>query len=272
MVQEYTNRQITRPEDQLFAFAGIMETYRRFCNHEFVAGLWRNRLPEELVSWIPIKPMSTPNVGGPSWSWLYSDWSSHEGSILLPETAISQLVEASITVDKIEDEVQTSAELTITGSILRNESLATILRYYRNVPRSEYLHERKQSYAHLDLVYKKQYDCNCSPTSMKEDYRNLWNPAGHKYDCRAYHVVSYVRPKICALFIGTAQFIKSWKPELNWHFLLIQPVDDISSLESELPRFRRVGTMHIPEGSFLYSHSSITELLDAQEEKTIVLI
>jgi hypothetical protein len=53
-------------------------------------------------------------------------------------------------------------------------------------------------------------------------------------------------PVISALFIGVAQVVNNLNKH-QWHFLLIEPVDDRSDSGFALPQFRRVGTMQIPE-------------------------
>src|SRR3569833_2886107 len=52
----FTRRRLTEPNDRWFAFAGITEAYSRASGRQIVAGVWRERIIEDLVSWVPPKP------------------------------------------------------------------------------------------------------------------------------------------------------------------------------------------------------------------------
>lgn len=70
IVRIYTHRALSLPTDRLPAISGIAERYGRILGDDYVGGLWRSRLPEELL-WTSDHPLgSSPRkYQGPSWSW-----------------------------------------------------------------------------------------------------------------------------------------------------------------------------------------------------------
>jgi Heterokaryon incompatibility protein (HET) len=72
LVKIYTHRALTLPTDRLPAISGIAERYARILRDEYVCGLWRSTLPQELL-WtrsalaeLSSRPLE---YQGPSWSW-----------------------------------------------------------------------------------------------------------------------------------------------------------------------------------------------------------
>ncbi|KAK4444768.1 heterokaryon incompatibility protein-domain-containing protein [Podospora aff. communis PSN243] len=51
LVQCYTERRLSNPRDKWFAFCGIADAFSRASGREIVAGLWRDRILEDIVSW-----------------------------------------------------------------------------------------------------------------------------------------------------------------------------------------------------------------------------
>jgi hypothetical protein len=70
IVQIYTHRALSLPTDRLPAISGIAERYGKILGDDYVGGLWRSRLPQELL-WASGPPLgSSPRkYQGPSWSW-----------------------------------------------------------------------------------------------------------------------------------------------------------------------------------------------------------
>jgi hypothetical protein len=69
IVQHYTQRGLTQPEDKLPAISAIARELERLSGYEYVAGLWKHEIPR-LLQWrvegIGKRP---PKYVAPSWSW-----------------------------------------------------------------------------------------------------------------------------------------------------------------------------------------------------------
>lgn len=269
IVAQYTQRQIKNADDRFFAFSGIMETHRRLYDRKFVVGLWRERLCEELVSWSPKHPMSSINVGGPSWSWLYTDWWTSDNWIPFHQTSINTFSDASMEVQHIDDEITTSAKLTLFGLILQNLPLINLLYHLHEFPKTTI--SSPWANARLDQAYDESLGCDCNPSQAFANVPRIGFLA-EKYakDCQAYHIVSQTTPNILALFAGVA-YSDFPEEQFEWHFLLIQPTNTVDD-NSENPQYHRVGTLHILEERIVDVVATIMAELKAQEKETIVLV
>ncbi|KAJ8515204.1 hypothetical protein ONZ45_g7340 [Pleurotus djamor] len=77
VVAEYTRRQMTEPSDRLVALAGVAEMFGLIFATDYLAGLWRKTLLEDLSWEVPVAhstPQRRPSVNRkPSWSWVAVD-------------------------------------------------------------------------------------------------------------------------------------------------------------------------------------------------------
>ncbi|KAI0753830.1 HET-domain-containing protein [Fomes fomentarius] len=78
MVEQYTRRALSNPDDKLIAFAAIPELFSRCPGWEgkrYLAGLWEGTLAQDLL-WRKAREMLSPRPNGyraPSWSWAAVD-------------------------------------------------------------------------------------------------------------------------------------------------------------------------------------------------------
>ena len=75
LLSKYTTSDLSFPQDKLVALSGLAETRARNTGSEYLAGLWRDRLPRELLwQWVDPAENDThrPYVA-PSWSWASKD-------------------------------------------------------------------------------------------------------------------------------------------------------------------------------------------------------
>jgi hypothetical protein len=91
IVENYTSRQLTLPEDRLPALAGIARQLEKTWGDTYVAGLWREQLLEQLLWTSNYKPHSIGAYRAPSWSWA--------------------AVDGRITFDSVGSKAQQSAEI-----------------------------------------------------------------------------------------------------------------------------------------------------------------
>lgn len=76
IVEDYTERNITKDTDRLPALAGLAEQYKEVTGKEYLAGLWLEDLPIKLL-WRRVGDHEPPtNYCAPSWS-----WASPKGSV-----------------------------------------------------------------------------------------------------------------------------------------------------------------------------------------------
>ncbi|KAI0334691.1 HET-domain-containing protein [Cubamyces sp. BRFM 1775] len=76
VVQDYTHRGLSEPSDKLVACAGLAEEFARFLQSEYLAGLWRDSLFDDLL-WVrssrePLR-LPRPLYRAPTWSWASVD-------------------------------------------------------------------------------------------------------------------------------------------------------------------------------------------------------
>lgn len=74
-VGEYTRRRVSAPNDKLVAFAAIVELFHRTWQTEYLAGLWRDTLVQDLL-WYKNLEKRHPRPAqfrAPSWSWAAID-------------------------------------------------------------------------------------------------------------------------------------------------------------------------------------------------------
>ena len=72
LVRAYSGRRLSYPKDKLPAIAGMADNYHEITNQQYLAGLWRENLPVDLVwsSWGWEEADKPPKIlPGPSWSW-----------------------------------------------------------------------------------------------------------------------------------------------------------------------------------------------------------
>ncbi|KAI1095342.1 heterokaryon incompatibility protein-domain-containing protein [Rostrohypoxylon terebratum] len=53
IVEDFSRRAVTLPKDRWFAFLGIARAFEKASGHTIVAGLWKDRILEDIVSWNP---------------------------------------------------------------------------------------------------------------------------------------------------------------------------------------------------------------------------
>ncbi|KAH7137911.1 heterokaryon incompatibility protein-domain-containing protein [Dendryphion nanum] len=94
MVELYSKCNLTRPEDKLIAISGLATDMKRIlksldpgCPHNYLAGLWEERLGEDL-SWSLRNPGKRPELErAPSWS-----WASVDGEVIWWSWAFSEIM------------------------------------------------------------------------------------------------------------------------------------------------------------------------------------
>ncbi|KDQ31767.1 hypothetical protein PLEOSDRAFT_153982 [Pleurotus ostreatus PC15] len=80
MVLDYSERLLSFPADKLNAIAGVAEAFHMAGAGEYLAGLWRSTLLEDLM-WITSdhgsQPSARPEYRAPSWSWASANCQVH---------------------------------------------------------------------------------------------------------------------------------------------------------------------------------------------------
>ena len=75
LVQNYTRCNLTMSKDKLVAFSGIVKRLQPLFKTEYLAGLWRDNLPDQLLWWVDNEGKRSlaggerPEYRAPSWSW-----------------------------------------------------------------------------------------------------------------------------------------------------------------------------------------------------------
>jgi Heterokaryon incompatibility protein (HET) len=79
LVTIYAARGLTKSSDKLPAFSGIAQRYEAMLKDEYIVGLWKSRLIEDL-HWSSESWFIPPGYRAPSWSWM-----SIDGNIFMPD-------------------------------------------------------------------------------------------------------------------------------------------------------------------------------------------
>lgn len=103
VVMSYSAGALTNPSDKLVAFAGIAEVYHRVWGGEYLAGLWKATLIEDLSwrSWSSTLHPRPTEYRAPSWS-----WASVDGMVMMHEDHFTLLPTISYECDIIECKVE----------------------------------------------------------------------------------------------------------------------------------------------------------------------
>ncbi|KAB2102133.1 hypothetical protein AG0111_0g9498 [Alternaria gaisen] len=69
IVSDYTGMDLTERRDRLPAIAGVASQFERLLNGRYLAGLWENALPGDLLWRMDRSGQYSPQYRAPSWSW-----------------------------------------------------------------------------------------------------------------------------------------------------------------------------------------------------------
>ncbi|KAI0821789.1 heterokaryon incompatibility protein-domain-containing protein [Trametes gibbosa] len=75
ILEDYTRRAVTVPSDKLVACSAVAEAFQHVLRSEYLAGLWRDALPADLL-WFKVDDAHLPRptvYRAPSWSWAAVD-------------------------------------------------------------------------------------------------------------------------------------------------------------------------------------------------------
>lgn len=296
IVESFAKRAFTRPEDRWFAFSNVARAYSQGYGNDILDGLQRDWILEDIVSWSdrvayfehPAMASRYPDRGFcrvchspdqcksglellgpkdasfPSWSWLSTTWGLGCGVDQGVTFSYGSVYELSpgepccrlLSVVDEEDRARPTM-LRLAGVVMSPERLQDVVnRYYRDVDPGPFLHGcpgRGDGIVFLDKAYGPCYGSS--------------NP---RYD--PYSILSSLSPPASALLMGLATFWQNLdKKERHWHFLLIQPVPPANG-ESELGKYRRIGTMHMRENFFETRFKDVQMKLQNQVAETILLV
>ncbi|EPE27936.1 heterokaryon incompatibility protein [Glarea lozoyensis ATCC 20868] len=98
LVEAYSKCALTRPEDKLVALSGLARLFQDMTGDEYLAGLWRSRLPESL-GWRVYTPTTklSSDYRAPSWSWASVDGQVWPGGVGSVDTQLITVKEAQVT-------------------------------------------------------------------------------------------------------------------------------------------------------------------------------
>ncbi|KAL2151637.1 hypothetical protein VTH82DRAFT_6735 [Thermothelomyces myriococcoides] len=265
VVDNFTRRKLTMPKDRWVAFSGIAQRFSRNFSKEIVAGLWKERLLEELVSWLPPLPLpvwrpddpasSSVNGGNkkatfPSWTWVGADWSGVDDGIVCSFTKVDRVREPRAEIRSIinENDVR-SVKLEIFGSVLSKGAILTLLHPPRRSAPLLRWSEEKVLFDH----------CRCpSP-----HHASQW-----MCELDSHGIISSLGPMVSALLIGVG-----WSDNIrteDWYFLLVQPTGNSHARGEE---YRRIGVMAIEDGEMNTVYKSIKDqLVSGSGKRGIVLV
>jgi hypothetical protein len=126
LLGNYTASKVTFAQDKLVAFAGLAAMWAKASNDEYLAGLWRSRLPKDLLWYTPYPRIDNERLMyvAPSWSWASVDGEAtwlhkHEATFLLPLAEIMK-VDIELASSNPFGQVK-SASMILTGQLARGQ-------------------------------------------------------------------------------------------------------------------------------------------------------
>jgi hypothetical protein len=155
MVSEYTSLKLMRESDIFPALSGIVKQMQRFRNDEYIAGLWKDSILEDLL-WQADKPASRPalDLRAPSWS-----WASVVGAVSynnMPEYGHARVVDVDCTPAGSDPTGELSCACLMLSCCLLPATLK-----YTDSP-SAYLIEKESEIEDARLYFAPDY-CFCNP-------------------------------------------------------------------------------------------------------------
>jgi hypothetical protein len=102
LAEQYSACRLTVISDRMMAFAGIADSFTRLLNDDYIAGLWRSQLPQQLL-WETLKfrrrVFRPQGYRSPSWSWVSVEGPvafKHIGYVYEETRVLCQLVDVQI--------------------------------------------------------------------------------------------------------------------------------------------------------------------------------
>ncbi|XP_044719003.1 heterokaryon incompatibility protein (HET) domain-containing protein [Hirsutella rhossiliensis] len=121
LVQQYSHCQLSKPSDKLFAMAGIAKLFQETTGDEYLAGLWRSRLPA-MLDWRVHVPQPRQNLEhmAPSWSWASVGGLVRPYGISLDAELLVELISAQV-VTRTPDPMSAAegGSITLRGRLVR---------------------------------------------------------------------------------------------------------------------------------------------------------
>ena len=265
LVTDFTKRKLSKARDRWVAFSGIAEKYCKSFNKQIVAGLWKDRLLEELVTWTPLDttPLWTSDIipsdeRFPSWSWIGKDWSSDDWGLLLGSMYVDALQkhQPRAEIESIVNEHDfRSAKLQLAGYLLDEESF---LAFLCCMPWNPYNTKVRFWFDH----------CHCRPPHPIRGW------CSKDYDPRT--IIPSLTPAVSALLIGINIAARPGSL-VEWHFLLIQPTGNgppttSTTSTSALQEYRRIGAMKTEDGDMNAIYSFTRDQLLKSRKRSILLV
>ncbi|KAK5653622.1 hypothetical protein OQA88_8651 [Cercophora sp. LCS_1] len=303
LVQCYTERRLSNHQDQWFAFCGIADAFSRASGRETIAGLWKDRIVEDIVSWRcrrrspkkrsrksvadlpredsfhqhPPVPKSSncsncgmPECGGPS------SGGGLERAVFPSWTWLGTRwcdSAGGIPLSKTAIEQIQEGPCTQLLSIKTDDKNPDSVRLELSgpvLPREAVLkilsHARDLALC-IEGLGPKDSGISYLDYPFDDGYSCCCKKGHATRDCESHNAILELEPPVSALLIGTARF-QAAPGDSYQHFLLIQPTRSRDG-GPEGGEFRRVGTMHLAKN---HLSKGVLRGLEKQEVKKIILV
>lgn len=124
LVEDYTSRSITKPQDRLSAIAGIAEKRHEETQDQYLMGLWLSNLKNELL-WCVNDPTTSCRISDlselPTWSWVTLDSPVHfprrPYDLRMFESRIESPIGDEISIEKVDINMASGSAFTIPRSV-----------------------------------------------------------------------------------------------------------------------------------------------------------
>jgi len=305
LIQCYTERRLSNPRDRWFAFCGIAEAFSRASGRETIAGLWKDRIVEDVVSWRcrrkkpkarsrrsllpslprqdslhnnPLAPTSSScsNCGTSECSTSTSHAADSEDASFPSWTWLGApwsdhaggIPLSKTTIERL-DEGPCSKLLSImTGD--GNLESAKLELSGPVLPKDAALrilaHARDLALC-IEGLGRKDSGIAYLDDAYDAAYACSCKKPHATRDCGSYNAILELSPPVSAMLIGTARF-RAVPGKSYRHFLLIQPTASTFGELDDAAHYHRVGTIHASED---HLNGVVERELEGRKIKTIIL-
>ncbi|KAK1759087.1 heterokaryon incompatibility protein-domain-containing protein [Echria macrotheca] len=299
LVQCYTERRLSNPKDRWFAFSGISHAFSRGSGRDVIAGLWKDRILEDIVSWrcrrkAPrkrsrksslghsaasfrhgIPPVNSPHCFNCGTAECRSSASETPEGFSLPSWTWlgTQWSDKSGGVPLSKTAIEQIKEgprshlldiIAADGDVQCVKLKISGLILPRNMVLDLLAHSRD-----LELSIQGLGPRDTGVAYLDDSYDTMYScrckVAHSTADCGSRNAVLELSPPVKAILIGIARF-QAIPDASYWHFLLIQPT---GSQQDGVDEYHRVGTMHFPAD---HVPKDVEDRLNIQKAKTFVLV
>lgn len=237
ILASYGQLEFTRPSDKLHALSGIAKLFQGFIGQDYLAGLWKSRIIEQLHWEVVLPAPAVITYRAPSWSWASVDGKTTYDIWRPSHQILAELLEARVTT-KGEDRT-----VNVTGGFLRLNGTIISASYQR---------KDRPNITMLEVT----------PHHTSIDPFEVWDPSPDITETQFSDSGEFY---LLPLKIDTEKWIGTKAPVLQLKCLILSSI----SFSDEI--YKRIGWLSLPNPPQEEARKQIA-CLCSTEKKEIILV